>query len=156
MSTPLRYRLFLKGAQRIWRIQRGVTLGAQAMVIDQQSRVLLVRHGYQHGWRFPGGGVEKNESAETAIARELLEETGVAIEGRPEFVGLFTNFRAFPSDHIALFLVRDFRQMPPPPLGWEIKERGFFPLDALPDETVEAVKRRLAEVRSAGPRATDW
>ena len=148
--------LVVRGLQRYWRLSRGLTLGAQGAVIDADNRVLLVRHGYRPGWHFPGGGVEKNESAETAIARELLEETGVAIEGRPEFVGLFTNFRAFPSDHIALFLVRDFRQMPPPPLGWEIKERGFFPLDALPDETVEAVKRRLAEVRSAGPRATDW
>lgn len=156
MTTPLRYRLFLKGAQRIWRVQRGVTLGAQAMVIDASSRVLLVRHGYQSGWRFPGGGVEKGESAETAVRRELLEETGVAIEGRPEFFGLYTNFSAFPSDHIALFLVRHFRQMPEPPLGWEIRERGFFPIDRLPQEAVEAVGRRLAERTSDGPRATDW
>lgn len=156
MATPLRYKLFLKVAQRVWRVQRGVTLGAQAVVIDERSRVLLVRHGYQDGWRFPGGGVEKNESAEAAIRRELLEETGVAIEGRPEFFGLFTNFGVFPSDHIAFFIVRRFRQMPEPPLGWEICERGFFPMGELPEGAVEAVRRRLAEIETNGPRANEW
>lgn len=156
VATPLRYKLFLKGAQRIWRVQRGVTLGAQAMVIDDRSRVLLVRHGYQDGWRFPGGGVERSESAETAVCRELREETGVAIEGRPEFFGLFTNFRAFPSDHIALFVVRNFRQMQEPPLGWEIRERAYFPVEALPDDAIEAVSRRLAELKSGAPTATEW
>lgn len=146
----------MKGAQRYWRLRRSVTLGAQAVVFDDLKRVLLVRHGYRPGWHFPGGGVEKSESVETAIRRELVEETGVEIIGRPDFFGLYTNFKQFPSDHVALFLVPQYRQLAEPPTGWEIRERGFFELERLPTGVTGAVTRRLAELKSVGTRSTEW
>jgi len=38
------------------------------------------------GWTFPGGHVEKNEGMETAMVRELLEETGLVL--KPQLVGV--------------------------------------------------------------------
>lgn len=153
---PLRNKLIKKGAQAVWRLQRAVTLGAQAMVIEHGTRVLLIRHGYQAGWHFPGGGVEKNEGTEQAMRRELLEEAGLSIVGRPELFGLYTNFLHFPSDHIAVFLVRDFTGSIDLKPGWEVKERAFFDLDKLPEGTTAGVRRRLAELKNGGAVSAEW
>jgi ADP-ribose pyrophosphatase YjhB (NUDIX family) len=53
-------------------------LGVAARVV-QDSKVLLVKEGrgrYQGRWSLPKGSVDVNEDPETAVLRELLEETG--------------------------------------------------------------------------------
>ncbi len=129
-----------------WRLTRGLTLGAQAIVIDEKSRILLIRHGYRPGWHFPGGGVEWNEPIGTAMERELFEETGVEITGKAKLHGVFCNFEKFPGDHIALYIVEHWKQDKIPEPNAEIKEIGFFYRDALPEQTVKAVRNRLAEI----------
>lgn len=146
----------LRGFQAWWRATRSLTLGAQGCVIDREGRVLLVRHGYRPGWHFPGGGVDRNEHVERAVIREIAEETGVVVRGPPRLVGIYANFRVFPSDHVVLFEVRDWEPGPAPPLGREIAERGFFGRDALPEGTVGAVHRRLAELFDGATPSADW
>jgi len=54
-----------------------------AVVADGAGRVLVSRRppgSHMAGlWEFPGGGVEPGETAEAALARELVEELGVEI-----------------------------------------------------------------------------
>ena len=131
-------------------------MGAQAVVIDEKSRILLVRHGYRPGWHFPGGGVEHYESLSEALERELYEETGVEITGPPKLHGLFTNFEVFPGDHIGVFIIQDWKQVKIPEPNAEIKEIGFFHRDELPDHTVTGVINRLDEIFSGKTISTKW
>lgn len=143
--------------QQYWRTTRGLTLGAQGLVIDAQRRVLLVRHGYRPGWHFPGGGVEKGETAEEALARELEEEAGIVATERPELFGLYAHFKEFPGDHIVLFVVRSWTQVRTPEPNHEIAEQGFFAADRLPDGTSQGTRRRVEEVlHGAVPRDAHW
>ena len=131
-------------------------MGAQGIVLDRDDRVLLVKHTYRPGWHFPGGGVEKNETVMVALRRELYEEVGVQMEGPPVLFGIYANFRAFPSDHIALFVVRDWHRPIAPEPNREISGQEFFLRDALPEDTIRPVRRRLAEVFANSPPDETW
>lgn len=139
-----------------WRFSRGMTLGVRAVVIDAQDRVLLIQHTYVSGWYLPGGGVEPGETAGAALARELREEGGIALEGAPVLHGVFFNRRVSRRDHVALYVVRDFRQAETPQPNFEIVAHGFFPRDALPEGTTAATRARLAEIFDGTPVSETW
>ena len=55
-------------------------------VIVQAGKVLLIRRRYEPlkgQWSLPGGAVEVGEPLERAVAREILEETGLVIDVGP-------------------------------------------------------------------------
>jgi ADP-ribose pyrophosphatase YjhB (NUDIX family) len=139
-----------------WRFSRGLTLGVRGLVIDAGGKVFLVRHSYVAGWHLPGGGVETGETLVQALARELAEEAGIEVVGTPPLHGVFFNPVDSPRDHVAIFVVRVFRQEPVAPRSREIVERGFFSLDALPAETTPGTRRRLAEVLEGAPLGVKW
>jgi len=148
----LAQRLFLLGA----RVTRGMTLGVRGMVLDGEGRIFLVRHSYVRGWHMPGGGVEPGETLVEALAKELREEGNIALGAAPALLGVYLNRAASRRDHVAVFVVRDFRQTGPRPPDREIVETGFFPLDALPDAATAATRRRIAEALGATRPADEW
>jgi 8-oxo-dGTP diphosphatase len=60
--------------------QYDLRLAAYAAIVDDEERILLTWYnGRGHGdplWTLPGGGVEYAETVESAIVREVHEETG--------------------------------------------------------------------------------
>jgi ADP-ribose pyrophosphatase YjhB (NUDIX family) len=140
----------------IWRMRRGLTLGAQGAVIDGEGRVLLVRHSYRPGWWFPGGGVEWGETLETALGRELEEEVGVRVTGAPVLHGVFANFASFPGDHIAVFVVRQFERQGNYRKRGEIAEAAMFERGSLPQSINPGTAVRLEEILDETPIRTIW
>jgi len=60
-------------------------VGVGAVVLEAE-RVLLIKRGHaplKGQWSLPGGGVETGETLEQAVAREVLEETGLTVEVGP-------------------------------------------------------------------------
>lgn len=54
-----------------------------AIAIDADGRLLVIQRGHEPAkgrWSVPGGKVEPGETDEQALARELLEETGLAVK----------------------------------------------------------------------------
>ena len=58
-------------------VNRGVSVDG---VIIRDNKILLIKRGnepFKGFWALPGGYVDWNESTEEAVAREMMEETGL-------------------------------------------------------------------------------
>lgn len=54
-------------------------VAADALIRDEEGRVLLVEPTYKPGWDLPGGMAEANEPPHQAVIRELAEELGLEL-----------------------------------------------------------------------------
>ena len=134
------------------RVTRGLTLGVRGMVFDEGGRVLLIEHTYVHGWHLPGGGVERDETAEEALERELVEEAGVRLAGPPKLLGVYSNARAFRGDHVLIYRIDEWSACPQTSRG-EIHCVDWFDPNALPSGVTPGTRRRIEE--ALGVRSPD-
>ena len=152
----LRERALTRLLHLYFRMSRGMTLGVRGVVLNAAGEVFLVRHTYVAGWHLPGGGVEVGETLEQALAKELREEGMILLSGPAVLHGVFFNRAMSRRDHVAVFVVRDFVQDGVKRPDREIAEAGFFALDALPEGTTGATRRRLGEIAGGVPSGGDW
>ena len=152
MSEPALRRIF----HLYWRFARGMTLGVRAVVLDRDNRVFLVQHSYVSGWHLPGGGVEVGETFGDALRRELVEEGRIEVLGEPALHGLFLNSHVSRRDHVAVYLIRNFSQDRLPEANREIIACGFFEANALPAETTQGTRLRIAEVLESRQPISTW
>jgi 8-oxo-dGTP pyrophosphatase MutT (NUDIX family) len=139
-----------------WWIARGMTLGVRGVVLDNDNKVFLVKHSYVSGWHLPGGGVEVGESFLEALRRELMEEGRIELTDEPDLHGLFFNGHVSRRDHVAVYVVRQFRQDRLPEPNHEIVDCGFYDAAALPAETTKGTRLRIAEVLDGKARIATW
>ena len=145
-----------RGFHLYWRFARGMTLGVRAVVLDSDNRVFLVKHSYVAGWHLPGGGVEVGETFRDALTRELAEEGRIELLGEPALHGIFLNRHVSRRDHVAVYLVRQFRQDRPPEPNREIVATGFFEVAGLPAETTQGTRLRISEVLEGREPIATW
>jgi 8-oxo-dGTP pyrophosphatase MutT (NUDIX family) len=146
---------FLHALQRLkWRILRPLTVGVRVLM-EQDGRVVLVKHTYDELWYLPGGGVERKETLEEAVRREAMEEVGAEL-GQLRLLGAYTSFSEYKSDHVLVFVCHDFTLTGV--TDGEIARFGLFDLEILPEDTSPATRRRIQEYRtsSAVPNVGMW
>lgn len=139
-----------------WRLSRGMTLGVRAIATDEAGRIMLVRHSYTPGWHLPGGGVEHGQTAEDALAAELIEEAGIEMTAPADLIGAYSNHAVFRNDHVLLYRVTQWRPCPPSASSFEITGREFFALANLPSDLSRGASSRLAEVFFGAERSPYW
>lgn len=132
-----------------------LTIGVR-IVVREGDRVLLVRHTYTPGWHFPGGAVDRRETAADAAVRELKEETQIEAVTPPRLVGIYLSLTQQKSDHILLYEAGEWRHTHGKARPLEIAEASFFPIQDLPKGTTGGTQRRLLELAGKAEQAAAW
>jgi 8-oxo-dGTP diphosphatase len=136
-------------------IERGVqrtATGAACAVFDDGGQVLLVKHTYgRENWELPGGLGEPGESPDETAARELLEETGLAVQ-LDRLTGVY-----FEPDHDFgemlhfVFCARWSAGPEPSPSSNEIVEVGWWSVDDLPRPMSDFTEHRILDAVTPVP-----
>src|SRR5436190_22948499 len=102
-------------------------VGVTGLGIDAAGQVLLARHRFgAPQWRFLGGFLHPRERVEDALAREIREETGLAVEVGP-VLEVVTGFRWARVELVFAFRVTGGVES----LTAEVAELGWFAPDGL-------------------------
>jgi len=57
------------------------TIGVGVVIINEDNQILLIKERFSNiGYKLPGGHVDLGEKLQTAVCREVLEETGIIVE----------------------------------------------------------------------------
>jgi len=138
-----------------YHLTKPLTLGVKALII-KDNEVLLVRHTYKNGWFLPGGHVDRGESFQDALVREVREECGLECLNF-KILHVFFSTKQGKKDHVALYEIMEFRTLKGALLDpEEIEESRFFPINQLPLDLSPATKRRLNEIQTRQSFPNFW
>jgi ADP-ribose pyrophosphatase YjhB (NUDIX family) len=133
-----------KGFRRFWvrTTQPHFTVAAAAVVLNDEGRILLLKHVFRpdSGWGIPGGFLNKEEQPEEAVRRELREEAGLELE---EIELAYIRTLKLPAQIEIYYRART--TWPARPQSFEIAEAEWFSPANLP-ETLSSDQRQIIEI----------
>jgi ADP-ribose pyrophosphatase YjhB (NUDIX family) len=129
------------------------TVGVRILLVSE-DQIMLVKHTYQEEWYIPGGMVERGESVEDAIRREVREELGVQLD-HMELFGVYTNLENGKNDQVIVFLADRYNMIGS--VDREISEFERCPINALPQDLSPGSRRRVRElIKGDYPNFGEW
>lgn len=125
-------------------------VAVDCIVQDSRGRVLLVRRLHPPpGWALPGGFVEPDETLEQAVARELLEETGLSLTDARQLHAYSGPGRD--PRHPMVSVVFTGRATGTPVASSDAADTAYFALDALPSDIAFDHRAILADFARSQP-----
>lgn len=125
-------------------------LGAAAVILDEDGRVLLVRHTYGRlNWELPGGVGEPGEPVVETAVREVREETRLDVAAE-RLAGVY--FDPQIDMHHFVFRCRALDPAAPPvPSPPEISTCDYFAPPELPRPISDFTIRRIEDALASAP-----
>ncbi|MDO8260221.1 MAG: NUDIX domain-containing protein, partial [Candidatus Magasanikbacteria bacterium] len=74
-----------------WFVTRPKTRGTKIVIICEDE-ILLLKTTYGYNYTLPGGGIDRNETPESAIRRESLEEVGIGLDMVVPLIPFVSNY----------------------------------------------------------------
>ena len=82
---------------------RTIVRNAVRAVIIKGNKILMVRLEKTNEYKFPGGGIEEDETIEEALTREVLEEVGRNVSKIEGKIGIMIEFGIAEEDKSSIF-----------------------------------------------------
>ena len=133
-----------------WLFNAPFLVGVMGVVVNDRGQVLVLDHAYRRGlsWGLPSGWLKAGEWTQSAICREIGEETGLQVDVGPLLVAASATTRNR-LDIAYLCRVRGGT----PHLSHEVVDMHFCEPNALPEAMYPAQK---AMVQLAQVHYPDW
>jgi len=137
------FKTFTQPLARIyWRVFKPKTYGSRAIVL-YDNQILLIKNPSAKHWSLPGGHIEKGETPEQCIIRELKEELDLSINKTEFKLGEYISDNEGKYDTVFIFVVKlastYFTKQ------WEPDDARWFNLSELPENISSAGLRRIKE-----------
>ncbi len=114
-------------------------ISVYALIFKEREILLALRRDIAW-WNLPGGGLERGETVEEGVCREVLEETGLVVEVE-QLVGVYSKPQK--QEVVLTFLCRELSGTLT--VTEESRECRYFATDAMPANTLPKHRQRVMD-----------